>query len=177
MAKQVPEVIFLKADVATQKMTPATVRTLAYSVKFPDGESLYDKWGFIIKDGAVPRIEDIVVVDGINKYTWRTINYSNKLIMLNGRFHPSKSNTGSTRNIFSIKLPEEKLDGMNLKTPIINITPGNSSTYYELGMVYVITSYIENGHLNIVVDSTSAVSNSVTLIEEDFSVSVIVYND
>lgn len=177
MARQIPEVVFLKADTSTQQMTPATVRTLAYSVKFPDGKSLYEKWRDMIKDGAVPSAEDVVVVDGVNKYTWRTINYSNKILILNGRFHPSKSNTGSTRNIFSMKLPTDKIDGMNLKNPIINVTPGNNSTYYELAMIYVVTSYIEDDYLYVVVDSTEAVPNSVTLIEEDFSVSVIIYSN
>lgn len=177
MARRIPEVIFLKADPSTQQMNPATVRTLAYSVKFPDGRSLYDKWNEVMEGGAVPVAEDIVVVDGVNKYTWRTINYSGKILMLNGRFHPSKSNTGSTRNIFSMKLPTDKIDGMNLINPIINVTPGNNSTYYERAMIYTVSSYIENGYLYVVVDSTTAVPSSVTLIEEDFSVSVIIYDN
>lgn len=176
MARKINEVVFLKSDISTQQMTPATVRTLAYSVRFPDGETLHKKWKDNIEGRIIPIAENIVVEDGIDLLTWRTINYSEKIFMLNGRFYPGVQNTGSRRNVFKMKLPIDRIQNIGTKNPIISVTPGNKSTYYDLAVIYTSTAYIEGDYLCICVDSANNIPDTHSIIHGDFSVSVIVHN-
>lgn len=176
MARQIQEVVFLKADADMQQMTPATVRTLSYSVRFPDGDSLYKKWKDNIEGRVIPIAEDIVVKDGSDVYTWRTINYSEKIFMLNGRFYHSAPNNGERRNIFKMKLPVDRIKDIGTKNPIINVTPGNQSTYYSLAVIFTTTAYIEGDYLCICVDSANNIPNTYPLIYGDFSVSITIHN-
>lgn len=174
MSKQIKEIILLTAEAATQQLTPATVRTLAYSVRFPDGESLNDKWNKTLDGGVVPKPSDLVVMEGINTYTWRMISYSDSIFVLNGKFRPSVNNGSSKRTIFTIAMPTEFMSKYNLDVDnaVIAITPSKNSTFYTEQMVRTISSYIENGVLYIVEDATAIVPSRYPLIEEELSITI-----
>ena len=176
MSQQVKEIVLLTANPGTQQLTPATVRTLAYSVRFPDGQSLYDKWNDTLNGGTVPKPYDLVVMEEDNVYTWRTISYSDEIFVMNARFRPSVSNGNSTRTTFKFPLPTEFISKYNLDVDnaVIAVTPSKNSTFYTEQMVRTISSYIENGNLYVVEDAVSNVPSSYTLIEEELSITITV---